>query len=178
MSAGWLEPHGKSIFHWVWNFQQYPILAIVFARELGDTSAVRRLRQMIEADVVRLMREHLESQFPKVCPTCHFRYEDLRQYIFITERIEPSVCYDAEIEDWTPRQPIGTATYSNCRCGTTLALSSHGMPVLRLWALYHWARGEKKRRGITMPELLSYLRDQIRQQVLAEPPKGKSKDIP
>ena len=73
------------------------------------------------------------------------------------------------MEDWNPVQPVGTATYSNCPCGTTLALGSRGMPLLRLWSLYNWARTETKRRGITMDELLCYLRDEIRKQVLAGP---------
>jgi hypothetical protein len=123
---------------------------------------------MIEAEVVRLMREHLESQFPKVCPTCQRKYANLREYILTTRRVEPSISYDAEVEDWNPQEPIGTATYSTCPCGSTLALSSHGMPVLRLWSLYNWARVEKKRRAMTMQQLLSYLRDRIRQQVLEE----------
>ena len=123
---------------------------------------------MIEAEVVRLMREHLESQFPKVCPTCQRHFASLYDYIQNTYRVEPSISYDAEVGDWNPKEPIGTATYSTCPCGSTLALSSHGMPLLRLWALYNWARVEKKRRGMTMEQLLHYLRDQIRKQVIED----------
>ena len=36
---------------------------------------------MTEAEVVRIMREHLEGQFPKVCNTCKRRYATLRQYL-------------------------------------------------------------------------------------------------
>ena len=124
---------------------------------------------MTESEVVRLMREHLERQFPKVCPHCGRHFATLREYILATQRIEPSVCYDAEIEDWNPLKPMGTVTYTNCPCGTTLALSSHGMPILRLWSLYNWARTETKRRGMTMRELLNYLRDEIRTEVAADP---------
>ena len=124
---------------------------------------------MTESEVVRLMREHLERQFPKVCPHCHRHFSTLREYILVTQRVEPSVCYDAEAEDWNPLKPMGTVTYSNCPCGTTLALSSHGMPLLRLWSLYHWARTETKRRGMTMRELLNHLRDEIRKEVSAAP---------
>jgi hypothetical protein len=109
---------------------------------------------MIEAEVVRLMREHLESQFPKVCPTCQRHFASLYDYIQNTYRVEPSISYDAEVGDWNPKEPIGTATYSTCPCGSTLALSSHGMPLLRLWALYNWARVEKAPRhdhGATSP---------------------------
>ena len=130
---------------------------------------------MIEAEVVRLMREHLESQFPKVCPTCQRHFPTLYDYIQVTKRVEPSISYDAEVGDWNPKEPIGTATYSTCTCGSTLALSSHGMPLLRLWALYNWARVEKKRRGMTMEQLLSYLRDKIRQQVIDSGPTAPGK---
>jgi|SRR5271166_6370092 len=127
---------------------------------------------MIEAEVVRHMREHLESQFPKVCPSCQRHFANLREYIQVTHRVEPSISYDAEVGDWNPREPIGTATYSTCSCGSTLALSSQGMPLLRLWALYNWARVEKQRRGMSMEQLLSYLRDEIRSQVMADGAQG------
>ena len=132
----------------------------------------KRVVLMTEAEVIKLMREHLESQFSKVCPHCKRNYPTLRDYILGTERVEPSVSYDAEIEDWNPLKPVGTVTYANCPCGTTLALSSYGMPLQRLWSLYNWARAEKIKRGVTMTELLRYLRDEIRKQVLAAPPDG------
>jgi len=120
------------------------------------------------------MREHLESQFPKVCPTCQRHFPTLYDYIQVTKRVEPSISYDAEVGDWNPKEPIGTATYSTCTCGSTLALSSHGMPLLRLWSLYNWARLEKKRREISMEQLLSYLRDEIRKQVIEAGPRAPS----
>jgi hypothetical protein len=124
---------------------------------------------MTEDEVISVMREHLEGQFPKVCGNCNRHYATLREYILTTRRIEPSMSYDAEIGNWTPEKPLGTATYSNCPCGSTLALSSAGMPLLRLWSLLNWARVETRKRGMTMEQLLSYLRDEIRKQVLAEP---------
>jgi hypothetical protein len=77
--------------------------------------------------------------------------------------------YDADDGDWNPVHPIGTITYANCRCGTTLALSSNGMPLRRLWILLNWARVETKKRGMTPQELLNYLRVEITRQVLAGP---------
>ncbi|MGA3170202.1 MAG: hypothetical protein ABSE62_04245 [Chthoniobacteraceae bacterium] len=123
---------------------------------------------MTEAQVIKMMREHLESQFPKVCSNCNRRFETLREYIKLTKRIEPPVSYDAEMGDWNPKRPLGTATYSNCPCGSTLALSSHGMPVFRLWSLYNWARVETRKRGVNMQQLLIYLRNEIRDQIQAE----------
>jgi hypothetical protein len=60
-------------------------------------------------------------------------------------------------------------TYANCPCGSTLALSSEGLPLARLWPLLRWARSETQKRGMTPQELLNYLRDEIGKQVLAAP---------
>ncbi len=40
------------------------------------------------------------------------------------------------------------------------------MPLRRLWALMNWARAETRRRGQTLEELLNYLREEIRKQVV------------
>ena len=123
---------------------------------------------MTEADVIRAMREHLEGLFPKECPNCHRHFATLREYLTLTTHQGPPMPYDAELGDWNPLRPVGTVTYANCSCGTTLVLSSQGMPLHRLWRLLNWARIETKRRGMSPQELLSYLRDQICKQVLAE----------
>jgi hypothetical protein len=65
-------------------------------------------------------------------------------------------------------------SYANCPCGTTLALSSQGMPLPQLWMLLAWARLETKRRGLSPQELLNYLRDEICKQVLAAPGQGNT----
>jgi len=121
---------------------------------------------MTEAEVTKIMREHLESQFPKVCPNCNRRFATLHEFILVTRPIEPAISYDAELGDWSPSRPLGTATYSNCPCDSTLVLTSEGMPVPALYSLYEWARGETEKRGMTMEQLLTHLRAVIRRQVL------------
>jgi hypothetical protein len=121
---------------------------------------------MTEAEVVRVMREHLEHLFPKVCHTCHRRFATLREYLLVTEHQGSAQPYDAELGDWNPLHPIGTVTYANCPCGNTLVLSSDGIPLLRLWSLLNWARVETRRRRVTPQELLNYLRDEICRQVV------------
>ena len=123
---------------------------------------------MTEAEVIRKMREHLEGQFPKVCPKCARRFATLRDYLLIVEHLGPAIPYDAEAGDWNPVNPVGTMTFANCPCGTTLALSSAGMPLPQLWSLLNWARIETKKRGMTPGELLNYLRDEICKQVLKD----------
>jgi len=46
------------------------------------------------------------------------------------------------------------------------------MPVYRLWPLMDWARVETARRGMTTEEVLNYLREEIRKQVLGAPDQG------
>lgn len=124
---------------------------------------------MTEAEVVQRMREHLEGLFPKSCPHCQRRFATLREYLLNTEHVGQAVPYDALLGHWNPVKPVGTVSYSNCQCGTTLALSSKGMPLQRLWALLHWAKGETRRRGVSPQELLTHLREEICRQVLSEP---------
>jgi len=122
---------------------------------------------MTEAEVVSQMRAHLESQFPKECPNCKRSYATLREYLKNTEIAGSAMPYDALLDDWNPLRPLGTVAYANCACGTTLALTSDGLPILQLWKLLNWARVELKSRGMTPEELLNYLRDEICKQVLA-----------
>ena len=129
---------------------------------------------MTEAEVIRLMRTHLEGLFPKVCTHCHRRFATLREYLQITRHVGPAMPYDAEFGDWNPVQPVGTVTLANCPCGNTMSLSSEGMPLLRLWSLLNWARLETKRRGMSPQELLNHLREEITRQVLAEPEPGSN----
>ena len=68
------------------------------------------------------------------------------------------------------RDLVNVRYCANCPCGTTMALSSEGMPLAQLWPLLAWARVETKRRGLSPQELLNYLRAEICKQVLAAPP--------
>jgi hypothetical protein len=123
---------------------------------------------MTEAEVIQVMREHLEGHFPKTCFNCQRQFATLREYLQLTTHQGPPVPYDAMAGNWQPSKPIGTVTLANCPCGSTLVLSSHGMPLMQLWRLLNWARAETKRRGMSPQKLLDYLRDEICKQVLAD----------
>ena len=129
---------------------------------------------MTEAEVIQIMRKHVEGLFPKVCPNCHRRFATLREYVQATQPLGATISYDAEMEDWKPMEPVGTSAMANCPCGTTLTLSSEGMSLIQMWRLLNWARVETKRRGMSQEELLNCVRLEIRQQVLAEPGPEKS----
>ena len=77
------------------------------------------------------MRLHLEGLFPKVCGNCQRRFATLKEYLLNTEHVGPSMPYDADAGDWNPLQPVGTMTFANCRCHSTMVLSSKGMPLLQ-----------------------------------------------
>ena len=121
---------------------------------------------MTEDQVIAIMRRHLEGQFPQCCTNCNRPFATLKEYLLGTEQVGSAMPYDEENDDWEPVEPMGTYTFANCTCGSTLALSSNGIPLLNLWSLYHWARVECKKRGVTQRELLNDLRDKICKQVL------------
>lgn len=126
---------------------------------------------MKEIDVIRIIRVHLEGQFPKVCSNCKLRFDTFRDFLLTTNPLSPTVSYDAEFGDWNPTDPAGTVTFANCQCGNTMALSSEGMSIFQLWQLMNWARIQTKKRRQTLTELLNHLREQINLQVLSEPGK-------
>jgi hypothetical protein len=123
---------------------------------------------MTEAEVVKIRREYFEGLFPKFCPKCNRCFSTLRKYILITKRLGPSISYDAELGDWNTVQPIGSVALANCPYGSTLALGTENMPLPLRLLLLNWVRSETQRRGVSPRELLEYLRDQIRKQVLTE----------
>jgi hypothetical protein len=123
---------------------------------------------MTEAEVIKILRKHFEGLFPKVCPNCNRCFSTLREYILITQRLGPSMSYDAELGDWNTLQPVGSVALANCPCGSTLALGTEGMPNPLRLSLLNWVRVETERRGMSSQDLLEYLRDEIRKQVLAE----------
>jgi len=127
---------------------------------------------MTEDHVIQQMRAHLERQFPKVCTTCHRRFATLREYLLNIQHLGPAMPYDAEAGDWNSLKPLGPMTLALCPCGTTLTLTSDGMPLVQLWSLLNWARSETQKRHMTPRDLLTYLRGEICKQVLAEPDPG------
>ena len=124
---------------------------------------------MTEAEVIQTLRSHFESLFPKVCPNCGRRFPTLKNYILVTQRIGLPVSYDAELGEWTPEQPAGSLAYSNCPCGSTLALDTKDIPLPTRRVLLQWLRTESHRRRLSPSQLLDHLRDEIRQRVMAEP---------
>ena len=85
-----------------------------------------------------------------------------------TERIRPTRSYDAELGNWTTKDPIGMVAAANCDCGNTLVLTSEGMPLERELQVLNWLRTEGQRRGMSPSQLLDLMRDEVRRQVLGD----------
>jgi hypothetical protein len=131
---------------------------------------------MTDDEIIRMMREHFEGLFPRVCPNCGRRYATLREYILDTKRIGATISYDAEMGDWETTQPIGALALANCTCGSTMALSTEGIPLSQIHSMLKWVRTETERRGLSPKELIGYVRDGVRERVLADPVKDTHKD--
>jgi hypothetical protein len=123
---------------------------------------------MTETEVVKILREHFEGLFPKICPTCNRCFTTLREYILITKRIGPAISFDAELGDWNTLRPMGSVALANCPCGSTLALGTESMLLPLRLLLLNWVSTETQCRGLSPQELLDYLRDEIRKQALTE----------
>lgn len=123
---------------------------------------------MNEDDVVAVVRAHIETKFPKVCSKCGRTFASLKEYLQSTTHVGSPISYDADLKKWRPRQPVGTLSFANCRCGTTLAVSSDGMGLIVMWRLLRWARRESARRKISVGELLVGVREKIDRQVLGQ----------
>jgi hypothetical protein len=119
-------------------------------------------------EAILLVRAHVEGQFPKACTNCPRVFASLPEYLRGTRHVGQPVSYDAELGDWEPREPIGVHATARCSCGTSLSISSSGMSLVTLGRLMVFARGETRRRGIKVAELLALIRDAIDRQVLAE----------
>ena len=131
---------------------------------------------MTEDDVVRTVRSYIERLFPRVCSNCGRRFVSLRDYLETTTHLASPILYD-DITDGVPQNPIGPMSLANCMCGTTLTVSSSGIPTAQMVELLAWARSESRRRSISVRELLRHIRDRIDRQVL-EGPEDELRDLP
>ena len=121
---------------------------------------------MNEHDVVAIVRAHIETKFPKSCSKCGRTFASLKEYLQTTTHVGNPVSYDADLKSWRPFKPVGTLSFANCKCGTTLAISSDGMGLVVMWRLLRWARKESTARNISVGELLDGVREKIDRQVL------------
>ncbi len=121
---------------------------------------------MTENEIIKIMIDYLETQFPKRCNTCGKEFNSLKDYLRNTTHIGKPGSHDVDLGRWFPTKPLGTFALANCSCNSTLAISSRGMKLNVMWKLMRWAKKETKSRGITLEELLNDLRGKIDKKVL------------
>ncbi len=124
---------------------------------------------MTTDEVIRVIRDHLEDAFPKVCTTCGREFATLRDYIKHTTPVGATLSLDASEGDWAPTHPIGTFALANCSCGSTLALTTDGLPQATRRAMLGWLQAETERLGVTPDVVLGRVREEIRARVLTAP---------
>lgn len=119
-----------------------------------------------ESQAIDLIVRHLLTLFPKSCPNCRRRFENLRDFFLNTIPVGDVVSFDLENGEVRPNDPVGTIALSNCPCGSTLALTSEGMPLPHLWEVLGWAKQEAQDRGIAPAEFIQYARKETRKRIL------------
>jgi hypothetical protein len=129
-----------------------------------------------EDDVVRIVRSYIEGLFPRVCPNCGRSFATLREYLQETTHLASPILYD-DITEGVPAHPLGPMSLANCPCGTTLTVSSRGIPASQMVELLTWARGESLRRSMDVRELLRQIRDRIDREVRLSP-EGERRNVP
>jgi len=122
---------------------------------------------MNQQQALDIVYAYHESQFPKACSTCGRRFETLADYIRSTSRIGRTISYDADQGDWETAKPMGTFALANCACGTTLALSTDGMPTQLRQQLLAWVKQECEQRALQPSDVIDRLRDQVRARALS-----------
>jgi hypothetical protein len=121
-----------------------------------------------DAEVICIVRKHIESRFPKDCLSCGRRYDSLADYLLRTTHVGDPVSGDKPFGDILPVTLVGTISYANCPCGSTLAIHSAGLDLMTMWRLLRWAAASTSRRGVSTGELLRDIRRRIDEEVLRD----------
>jgi len=124
---------------------------------------------MTEDEFIQLNYEHYSSLFPRRCSGCARLFVSLREYIQSTRPVGATISYDAELGDWQTERPLGAAALANCPCGSTVGLTTEGIPLEVIQRMLEWIKVQTEQRGITSAELLGYVREQVRKRALADP---------
>ncbi len=112
-------------------------------------------------EIILLVIKFISNQFPRTCRCCGKTYYTIADYTQNTIQVGKPISYDADDGDWNPVNPIGLVSIANCICGTSLAISSHGMSLSSLAQIMEWARIETQKRNETASDILENIRIEI-----------------
>lgn len=129
---------------------------------------------MNKNQAIKITRKYIESQFPRSCYNCGQTYQNLFEYLIKTKHLGDPIAYDENELKVDQQNPTGVASYANCVCGSTLAITTQSMHLVTYWRLMFWAKIESKRQKISVNELLLQIRQTIDDQVLNENPPATS----
>ena len=104
------------------------------------------------------------SQFPRMCSTCKHQFDDLGQWVRVTDPIGVPT-----LDEETETDPFGMVSWVNCACGSTLILKCQDMDGPRHLQFTQALAAESASTGRDLKELLQDLRRTIRQRTLGEP---------
>ena len=128
---------------------------------------VSKETSLSEEQVVDIIQSAVERLFPRNCPSCGRRFISMKEYLENTVHLGQPRSYDADMQDWQPNSPLGTFSFSQCKCGNTITLSSSRVvDTETMWQLLSWVKKEAQRRDIPINELLNELRAKMNAQVL------------
>ena len=120
-----------------------------------------------EEQILDIIHTAAEKLFPKDCASCGRSYSSIKEYLMNTVHLGQPRSYDADMQDWQPNSPLGTFSFSQCKCGNTITLSSSRVvDTETMWQLLSWVKKEAQRREIPINELLNELRAKMNAQVL------------
>lgn len=122
-----------------------------------------------EAEVIRMIHQHIKGLFPRTCPRCKRVFPTYRDYLLNTKHIGTPISYDIEFDDLRPNQAGGNLSLANCVCGTTIALSSEGMPLRQIWQVLGWVKSEAEKQHVPVEKILTHLRTEVSKRGRAEP---------
>lgn len=123
---------------------------------------------------IKIIRKYIESQFPRSCYNCGQTYQNLFEYLIKTKHLGGPIAYDEDELKVDQQNPTGVASYANCVCGSTLAITTQSMHLVTYWRLIFWAKIESKKQKISVNELLLQIRKTIDDQVLNDNPTATS----
>lgn len=120
-----------------------------------------------EKQVVDIIHAAVEKLFPKDCASCGRRFNTMKEYLENTVHVGQPRSYDADEQDWQPKNPLGTFSFADCKCGNTLVLgSTNVVDTETMWQLLAWVKKEADKRAISINEVLNDLRAKMNAQVL------------
>lgn len=106
------------------------------------------------------------EEFPRPCSTCGRVFESFSDFILKTTPIGEPVSYDT-MEDLIKDggHPVGSLSYVNCSCGTTLSIQCGDASSEQYLALVASIDGDARHNGLSVDAVLEILRQEIRTRV-------------